>query len=219
MTARRVYAIVSVSVVVSLMFGVLAGYFWWQAEQRAGRLERREAELVVQRKQLEEERNAKANALAVAKQATDQLTDLQAKRDVTTDPAQIAEIDARVRELQRQLEATVNREAGPVGPPGTPGIDGQDGLDGRDGAPGPQGEAGPPGPRGPAGPQGPQGGAGPPGPQGPQGETGPPGPQGPPGEPAPTTTTTEPPATTTTTEPGPGQGNGPPAMRLPGGAP
>lgn len=174
---------------------------------------------------LRSERNAKTTALQQVKQLTDQQAELQHRLEGTDDPDQLRALAAQIADLRAKTSRATDGEAGEAGPPGIPGLNGlpgADGRDGRDGAPGPAGPAGPagavgrPGAPGPAGPAGPQGD---PGPAGPQGEPGPAGPQGEPGQDATTTTTTEPPTTTTTTTTttGPGQGEGPPTVLLPGG--
>lgn len=89
----------------------------------------------------------------------------------TSDPGQVAQIQARLADQSRMIEELAGRGAvqGSPGPPGPAGLNGLDGL------PGPQGATGPPGPAGQSvvGPQGPAGVDG--------ADSTVPGPQGPPG--------------------------------------
>lgn len=147
---------------------------------------------------------ARASALQQVKQLNDEIATLQARRSVTTDPAQIDAINRQLIDLQAKTAVAVEGKAGEAGPPGLPGLNGAPGAAGPQGTPGEAGPAGQtgaqgtPGAAGAPGPAGPAGKAGETGPAGPPGPEGPPGPQGPPGQDATTTSS----STTTTTRPG-----------------
>lgn len=151
---------------------------------------------------------------------TGQLAAAQASNAPLADrQAILAQIDS----VRQQLGVASKPTGGVSGPPGPAGLNGLNGTAGQDGAPGPVGATGPQGPAGPTGDQGRVGPAGPAGKDGQDGAPGPPGPpgptgpQGPPGPDATTTTSSTTSSTTTTTRPG--NGNGPPAVLLPGGHP
>lgn len=88
------------------------------------------------------------------------------EREVWSEMATRANLDAAQAELKAELEKTKERFRGPQGEQGAPGATGPQGQTG------PQGEAGPQGIAGVAGPQGPVGAQGPVGPQGAAGKDG-----------------------------------------------
>lgn len=169
----------------------LSSVLWWRTARQA--------------RELAEQRNEKAAALAQVDQLNEQRLALLDRLEGTGDPAQQEALNEQLRDLAVRTERITEGEAGVAGPPGLPGLDGLNGLPGPAGPPGPQGV---PGSSGQSGANGLNGAPGVPGPAGPQGQPGvpgpqgEPGPQGPPGEPATTTTTTTPappPEETTTT--------------------
>lgn len=190
MTPRKVFLIISGLLLSSLIFAGLAGYYWWQSDQRG---------------------DALGKALAKVEQFNDQRRIvLEEKEQPGLTPEQVAELDGRLILLEERTRTALDGNTSKIGAPGL------NGLPGPKGDSGPQGPSGPQGVQGLQGVQGIRGDTGPQGIQGPKGETGEQGPQGPPGQDATTTTSTSTTttststsstsSTTTTTKPG----NGPP---------
>jgi hypothetical protein len=190
-----------VGIVVALL--LLTSYLWWTKGKALSASQRTNAALVIS--------NQRVGQLSVQ---VDELTKRLAAAQ--TNGASLADRQAllgQISEIRQQITDAAIPIKGAGGPPGPAGLNGLPGPVGPQGSLG-ESIVGPPGPPGPRGEPGQSviGPKGDPGQTGPAGPPGPEGPQGPPGEPAPTTSTS---STTTTTRPG--QGSGPPAVRLPGG--